>query len=94
MTWRRPDATSFDKIPAMILVIIRHLMGWAVSAFSSRENLILENLALRAQVLGLVLRCLQIVVVTRRGYEKLPFHPKLPELGGTENVYPTREDRL
>src|ERR1700686_12857 len=53
MAWRRPDAASFDKILAMILVIIRHLMGWAVSAFSSREDLILENLALRQQLLAL-----------------------------------------
>ena len=47
---------SFDKILAMVLVIImslRHLLGWAVSAFSSRENLILENLALRQQILAL-----------------------------------------
>ena len=32
---------------------LRHLLGWAVSAFSSRENLILENLALRQQILAL-----------------------------------------
>src|ERR1039458_8741882 len=28
-----------------IIMSLRHLLGWAVSAFSSRENLILENLA-------------------------------------------------
>jgi hypothetical protein len=36
-----------------IITSLRHLLGWAVSAFSSRENLILENLALRQQILGL-----------------------------------------
>src|ERR1700693_4729781 len=34
-------------------VTLRHLLGWITSAFSSRENLILENLALRQQVLAL-----------------------------------------
>src|SRR5260370_9624796 len=40
----------------MILVIVtslRHFLGWPVSAFSSRQNLILENLALRQQLLAL-----------------------------------------
>ena len=32
---------------------LRHLLGWIVSAFSSRESLILENLALRQQLLAL-----------------------------------------
>ena len=41
-----------DKILAMI-VSLRHLLGWIVSAFSSREDLILENLALRQQLLAL-----------------------------------------
>jgi hypothetical protein len=36
-----------------LIMSLRHLLGWAVSAFSSRENLILENLALRQQILGL-----------------------------------------
>src|SRR5580700_5224476 len=38
----------------MILVIVTslgHFLGWTVSAFSSRQNLILENLALRQQLL-------------------------------------------
>jgi hypothetical protein len=38
----------------MILVIVtslRHFLRWTVSAFSSRQNLILENLALRQQLL-------------------------------------------
>jgi len=40
----------------MILAImrsLRHLLGWVGSALSSRENLILENLALRQQLLAL-----------------------------------------
>jgi len=40
----------------MILAVVtwrRHLVGWAVSAFRSREDLILENLALRQQLLAL-----------------------------------------
>jgi transposase InsO family protein len=32
---------------------LRHLLGWIVSAFLSRESLILENLALRQQLLAL-----------------------------------------
>src|SRR5712692_8048334 len=50
------DVRCSDKILAMILTIVmslRHLLGWLVSAFSSREDLILENLALRQQLLAL-----------------------------------------
>jgi len=36
-----------------MIVLLRHLLGWIVSAFSSREDLILENLALRQQLLTL-----------------------------------------
>src|ERR1700752_4883108 len=36
-----------------MIVPLRHLLGWIVSAFSSREDLILENLALRQQLLTL-----------------------------------------
>src|ERR1700757_3347348 len=32
---------------------LRHLIGWVISAFRSREDLILENLALRQQLLAL-----------------------------------------
>jgi hypothetical protein len=35
------------------MIVLRHLVGWTVSAFSSREYLILENLALRQQLLAL-----------------------------------------
>src|SRR5690349_484277 len=31
---------------------IRHLFGWLVSVFSSRKNLVLENLALSQQLLA------------------------------------------
>ena len=36
-----------------IVTLLRHLAGWAVSAFRSRENLLLENLALRQQLMAL-----------------------------------------
>jgi len=36
-----------------IVTSLRHLLGWVVSAFPSREDLMLENLALRQQLLAL-----------------------------------------
>jgi putative transposase len=36
-----------------MIVSLRHLLGWIFIAFSSREDLILENLALRQQLLAL-----------------------------------------
>ena len=39
-------------IPAMI-ASLRHFLGWLVSAFRSREDLVLENLALHQQLLAL-----------------------------------------
>jgi putative transposase len=39
-------------IPAMI-ASLRHFLGWLVSAFRSREDLVLENLALRQELLAL-----------------------------------------
>src|ERR1700722_11401795 len=36
-----------------MIVWLRHLLGWMVSAFSCREDLVLENLALRQQLLAL-----------------------------------------
>jgi hypothetical protein len=53
MTSNELDASRSDKIQAMlsaILISLRHLLGWLVSTFSSREDLILENLALRQLV--------------------------------------------
>src|ERR1035438_1516705 len=36
-----------------MIVSLRHFLGWIVSAFSSRKDLVLENLALRRQLLAL-----------------------------------------
>ena len=36
-----------------MLASIRHLFGWLTAVFRSREELILENLALREQLLAL-----------------------------------------
>jgi hypothetical protein len=36
-----------------MIVSLRHLLRWMVSAFRSREDLVLENLALRQQLLAL-----------------------------------------
>ena len=46
------DSDFSDMIPAMI-VSLRHFLGWLVSVFRSREDLVLENLALRRQLLAL-----------------------------------------
>jgi hypothetical protein len=36
-----------------MIVSLRHFLGWLVSTFRSREDLVLENLALRRQLLAL-----------------------------------------
>src|SRR3984893_4330889 len=36
-----------------MIVSLRNLLGWMISAFTSREDLVLENLALRRQLLAL-----------------------------------------
>jgi hypothetical protein len=36
-----------------MIVSLRHFLGWLLSAFHSREDLVLENLALRRQLLAL-----------------------------------------
>src|ERR1019366_1070173 len=36
-----------------MIVCLRHFLGWVVGAFRSREDIILENLALRQQLLAL-----------------------------------------
>ena len=46
------DSDFSAKLLAMI-VSLRHLLGWMVSAFRSREDLVLENLALHQQLLAL-----------------------------------------
>ncbi len=48
----RLDSVFSAKILAMI-VSLRHFLGWLVSSFSCRADLVLENLALRRQLLGL-----------------------------------------
>ena len=48
----RLDSDGSDKMLVMV-VFLRHLLGWVVSAFRSREDLVLENLALRQQLLAL-----------------------------------------
>jgi len=48
----RIDSYFPDNILAMI-VALRHLLGWMVSPFRSRADLVLENLALRRQLLAL-----------------------------------------
>ena len=52
MTWRKSGFGFSTKILAMI-VSLRHFLGWLVSVFRSREDLVLENLALRRQLLAL-----------------------------------------
>ena len=47
----RLDSDGSDKMLVMI-VFLRHLLGWVVSACRSREDLVLENLALRQQLLA------------------------------------------
>jgi hypothetical protein len=44
---------SFSHNILAMIVSLPHLLGWMVSAFLSREDLVLENLALRRQLLAL-----------------------------------------
>jgi hypothetical protein len=52
MTCEKLVSDFSDMIPAMISSL-RHFFGWLVSAFRSREDLVLENLALHQQLLAL-----------------------------------------
>src|SRR5580765_6591861 len=52
MTCEKLDSDFSATILAMN-VSLRHFLGWLVSAFHSREDLILENLSLRRQLLAL-----------------------------------------
>src|SRR6516165_3099252 len=52
MTCEKLDSDFPDTILAMI-VPLRHFLGWLVSTFRSRDDLVLENLALRRQLLAL-----------------------------------------
>jgi hypothetical protein len=49
-------ARGLDKISAMILSL-RHLIGGVIGALGSRRDLLLENLALRQQLLSLHAKC-------------------------------------
>src|SRR5260370_36107273 len=51
MTCEKLDSDFSATILAMI-VSLRHFLGWLVSAFRSREDLVLENLALGRQLLA------------------------------------------
>jgi len=51
---RLPPLQGGLEVTALVgIVSLRHLLGLMVSAFSSREDLVLENLALRQQLLAL-----------------------------------------
>src|SRR5664279_2102549 len=52
MTYAMAGLATSDKILSMI-VWLRHVLGWLRSAFCAREDLLLENLALRQQLLAL-----------------------------------------
>ena len=52
MTWSAPARRAFRYDPLMF-VRLRYLLGWVISVFRSREELLLENLALRQQLLAL-----------------------------------------
>jgi len=41
------------RYDSLMFVRFRHLLGWVVSVFRLREDLVLENLALRQQLLAL-----------------------------------------
>src|SRR5271165_368143 len=41
------------RYDSLMFVRLRHLLGWVFSVFRSREELLLENLALRQQLLAL-----------------------------------------
>jgi putative transposase len=51
MTWRKAGFGFSAKILAMI-VSLRHFLGWLVSVFRSREDLVLENLASPSPIAG------------------------------------------
>jgi len=47
-------STCWNPVRFLAMIVwLRHLFGWVVSVFRSREDLILENLALRQQLLAL-----------------------------------------
>jgi hypothetical protein len=52
MIWKCTCHARF-RYDSLIFVCLRYLLGWVVSVFRSREELLLENLALRQQLLAL-----------------------------------------
>jgi putative transposase len=52
MTWGAPARRTF-RYDSLMFVCLRHLLGWVVSVFRCREELLLENIALRQQLLAL-----------------------------------------
>ena len=52
VTWGKVGHPQSAKILAMI-PLLRHCLGWLIAAFRSREDLILENFALRQQLFTL-----------------------------------------
>src|ERR1035437_10812293 len=52
MTWSAPARRAF-RYDSLMFVRLRYLLGWVISVFRSREELLLENLALRQQLLAL-----------------------------------------
>jgi hypothetical protein len=48
-----PTMCRFGKILAMI-AWLRHLLGWLIGVFGSRQDLMLENLVIRQQLLALL----------------------------------------
>src|SRR5215469_3909847 len=80
-----------------MIVPLRHLLGWIVSSFRSLEDLALENLALRRQLLVLpsqrpaldycpaqaVLGCVENVLVWVEEASRLGYSPNRRELGSS-----------
>ena len=65
MTWSAPARRAFRYDPLMF-VRLRYLLGWVISVFRSREELLLENLALRQQLLALSLLAYNLGNLWRR----------------------------
>jgi len=60
-----------DKMFAMF-ASLRHFIGWMISACGSRRDLVLENLALRQQLLALHRRRLRRWLLCHRSVESFP----------------------
>ena len=53
MTWKAHLPRCVLRYDSLMFVPLQHLLGWVISVFRSREELLLENLALRQQLLAL-----------------------------------------